>query len=323
MVINLSPIEIDMEDCGTIMTLPIKIINETHVKSLIGRWYHDYDKSMDVLYNPKKIKNEVGKRYHFKSPITCGNPDFKICRKCFGKYYIPTPNVGILAGQYIAERMTQLSMRTFHTSGSCTLPTNPKIIDLIYNYLEDLKINYLNSNVDGSTLILSIELNEQQIELFKEVEGFCEYVIDNGKTHIMYSNIYHVENRDVTQVIKSINKLLKRQSPKDLMEIDEVYQQYIETVLEIGQIYSSFVEIVLCNMYLTKDNQVIRYPLQLNPKVQIHHKLSIKKLHTVVSKLLGLLYEPNEISISNYSSTTKLPQQKNTILERVWNNDII
>lgn len=323
MVINLSPVEIDMEDCGTSIRFQIKILSVSHVKSLIGRWHHDYDKSKDVVYNPKNINTEVGKTYYFRSPITCGNPDFKICRKCFGKYHIPTPNVGILAGQYIAERMTQLSMRTFHTSGSCTLPTNKEVVDIIYKNLEDLNSKrMLFLDDEGSTIILNRILTEQEVRIFANIEGYKGVHTDDGRTYIMYSNKYRVVNKDVTQVIQTVNQLLRRQDTKDLINISEVYHEYIDNVLDVGQIYSSFVEIVLCNMYLTKDNKIIRYALQTNPNAIAHHKLSIKKLHTVVSKLLGLLYEPNEVSIGNYLTTTTLPQQSETILEKVWNNDI-
>jgi len=111
LVINLSPITIDQEDCGTNFGFKIKLVDINHVKSLRFRWYSN--RGNWEIYNPIDLQSEVGLERVFRSPITCQNPDFKICRKCFGHYpSIQSPYAGILAGQYISERLTQLSMRT-------------------------------------------------------------------------------------------------------------------------------------------------------------------------------------------------------------------
>ena len=48
-------------------------------------------------------------------------------------------------------------------------------------------------------------------------------------------------------------------------------------------------------------------------------KLNLKQIHTIVSKLLGLLYEPNSVSLSTFSNPNYVLQDDaNTIFERLW-----
>lgn len=126
MVLNLSPIEIAEDDCETNFGLVIKIQSKNHAITLVGKYYSTYNptfvskigitKAINdwVLFTEKDIDSSIGKTFVFRSPITCQTSNFKICKKCFGEYPgIKSNLVGIIAGQSIAERMTQLSMRTF------------------------------------------------------------------------------------------------------------------------------------------------------------------------------------------------------------------
>jgi len=327
LVINLSPIELDMDDCGTKIGLRIEIQSKEHAHSLIRRYYHDYEIGQDILYQPRNLQDEIGKVYIFKSPITCCNPDFKICRKCFGDYNITTPNVGILAGQYIAERLTQLSMRTFHTSGSCTIPVNDRVVDILEAHIKDIQINpdqfkQFNGIKDASVLILSTILEDQDLKLFQDIHGYVDFFILDNDTYMLYLNTGKIMNYDVTQIIRSVNEILRKQVGKKIEPITDTYAKFIKNTLSVGTIYSSFVELVLCNMYLTKDDEILRYALQRDINSVPFTKLSIKKLHRAISKLLGLLYEPNEISINGYDTNNNIPQTRNTILEQLWSNMI-
>ena len=113
MVVNLSPVEIGSADCGTNLGLLINIFSKKHAKSLVNRYYKINNDDNWTLFKEEDIDKYVGQSILFRSPITCNEPGFKICRKCFGKYDIKSPYVGVLAGQYLSERQTQLSMRTF------------------------------------------------------------------------------------------------------------------------------------------------------------------------------------------------------------------
>ena len=111
MTVNLSPVEIQEDDCGSHLRFDITILDSAHAKSLFNRYYTDNGKLH--LYKPKNINDEVGKTYSFRSPMCCISPNFGICKVCFGKYDgIKSKYVGIIAGQSISERLTQLTMRT-------------------------------------------------------------------------------------------------------------------------------------------------------------------------------------------------------------------
>jgi len=315
MTVNLSPVEIGLDDCGTHLTFNITILSESHATSLRNR-YHMKDDVLH-LYEPEDLKSEVGKSYSFRSPMCCANPGFGICSTCFGKYEgIKSKHVGIIAGQSISERLTQLTMRTFHTSGSCDLPTNPEVIKIIKAQMIDI-VN--DTATKTSILKFTPTLTMTQIDLFSEIDGFATYQHNESITELTYYNIYKVENRDVTAIIKDMKKLTQAESGK-LTPISDVYDRFITNALSVGQIYSTFVEIVLCNMYITKNKEILRYALQHNVNAIPHKKLNIMRLHSVISKLLGLLYEPNSQSICEFANTTNpLPITANTVLERFWN----
>lgn len=217
--------------------------------------------------------------------------------------------------QYISERLTQLSLRTFHSSGSCSLETNPAIVKIIYNCLEDI---IEDKERDLSILMFNRELFTSEITEFQNIPGYVDQILVNSKTQLRYINLYNVINQDVTIIIKKINNLLKKEV-KNIIPIDETYSNFINYVLSVGDVYSIFIEIILCNMYLTKDEQIMRYALQNNSAVQPHFKLGVKQLNKIVSKLLGLLYEPNEITISRYAdSNINIPIKSDTIFEKFW-----
>lgn len=143
--------------------------------------------------------------------------------------------------------------------------------------------------------------------------------IDNNI--VAYQDLCKVENQDVTQKIKQINKLLllQKRTKNGILSPKETYQEFIEIILELGLIYSTFIEIVLCNMFINGDKVPIRYLLNSDPNAMADIKLNVKQLHSIVSKLLGLLYEPNSVSISTFSSkSSKLPEFADTVFERLW-----
>ena len=313
LVLNLSPIELGSNDCGTNIGFNITIQNKAHAKSLINRYYnrngHWY------LFREQDVATSIGKEMLFRSPITCQEPGFKICRKCFGEYAVKTPFVGILSGQYISERMTQLSMRTFHTSGSCQLKNNPILENFIYEHMLDLGyVSELKSFTKFDTII-----PPEIINIAMTLPGFDSF----DDYNLYFIDVHGVQNEDVTRIIKETNDLLKLEKGNSITAIQDTYHQYIQKVLDVGQIYSSFVELVLCNMYVCADNRVLRYALKDDLNASPVRKLNVKKLHTVVSKLLGLLYEPNGFSICKFSDhADQLSETSDTILERLWCDSI-
>ena len=201
-----------------------------------------------------------------------------------------------------------------HTSGSCDLPTDPDIIKIIKQQLHDITHGKWTSTLHFTPTLTAI-----QIEKFSKLDGFVEHKHNESFTEIIYDNVQNVQNRDVTAVIQTMKRLTQAETGK-LTPIDKIYEQFMKNALSVGQIYSTFIEIVMCNMYITNDKTVLRYALQKDPSAVPVKKLNIMRLHSVVSKLLGLLYEPNSQSICEFANTTNpLPTTSNTVLERFWN----
>lgn len=114
--VNLSPIELDLNDCGTKNTLQVELLNKRHIQSFMNRTYVDENGNLHKFDHKKA---QVGEVYNFRSPIYCQSPDFHVCKTCFGHYEnISSPYIGIIAGQSLSERSTQLSMRTFLNEAS-------------------------------------------------------------------------------------------------------------------------------------------------------------------------------------------------------------
>lgn len=312
-VLNLSPVEITEKDCGSDIGFNIYIKNVDHGKSLLNRYF--YYSNEWILFEKHHIDKFIDQNVLFRSPICCKTKNFKICQKCFGEYELPTNYVGILAGQYISERLTQLSMRTFHTSGSCSIDVDNKLVNFLENYLIDIK-NYSNS----FELIFKIDIPEDIILTFKNNSENTFLKCD--KNIIKFNNAYGLINKDVAGIVKDMDNLLSREF-KNITPVDQKYQTFIESVLKTGNIYSSFIEVILCNMYVarttdTNEEKVLRYALHENSNYKIIKKLSVKSLHRKISRLLGLLYEPNEKSICRYADDNRLPQFTNSVFENLW-----
>lgn len=110
----LSPLEIVEEDCGTENYVGTIIFSKKQVETLVGKYYKLSNELLDGEWKVLDFetgKKLINKKIFIRSPITCQTPNFRICRKCFGARTFPTKYVGIVAGQVISERITQLLMR--------------------------------------------------------------------------------------------------------------------------------------------------------------------------------------------------------------------
>ncbi|MFW6247032.1 MAG: hypothetical protein ACOC22_02555 [bacterium] len=109
----LSPIELAEEDCKTPGYIETVIFSRKHAQSLVGKYYQLSDgimKDWEVL-DSKTAISLINRKIKLRSPMTCHTSDFRICKKCFGERYFPTKYVGVVAGQIVSERLTQLIMR--------------------------------------------------------------------------------------------------------------------------------------------------------------------------------------------------------------------
>jgi hypothetical protein len=112
-----------------------------------------------LVDNVKQIESLMNQKIKMRSPIYCKSD--KLCKKCMGKLgdRLKTRNIGIIAGNTIGERGTQLIMRTFHTGGKISIVV-PEFINIISDNsaISIEKINeFIKISEDNPRTILSKE----------------------------------------------------------------------------------------------------------------------------------------------------------------------
>jgi|GEM_PF-1148808 len=302
----LSPLEIVEEDCGTDYHLEFIVFNQKHAKTLTGKYYKDPNNpSMEwSLLDFPTAKSYINKKIWIRSPMTCQTENFRICKKCFGNRKLNTPYIGIVAGQLISERLTQLVMRSFHTSGSCNLAINNDIKNFIKNHLIDIEF------IDDKYILI---FDQSPTISFADINGY-DHIKDN-KVFIDTVN-EKVVNIDVISTLTHINELLNTKTKNISKTPTEYYEEFMSRILEVGTIFSSFVECVFANMFLTGKNPNIFWRYDQNNNIIF--KAGRSNLAYIVNPRLSCLFQPNSTTLQylNYKSDFK------TFYEKVWDQTL-
>jgi len=320
MVMNFSPVEICEDDCGTQYGFPIRVEDQTHAKSLVGRYYTTVGSTIWTILDPSQARDLIGEEIIIRSPITCISANHKICKKCFGDYNLPGPFVGLITGQYLAERITQLSLRTFHTSGSATYEFSDEIYHFFINNLMDI-----NNHTGYFTLQFKKDMPS---ELLTEICKITHdtFIPERSSSKVLaFNEMDECENDDVSTVLNAVKAQFRAETGLNPSSIQESYEILMKNVLNLGFIKSVYIEIALCNAFLNKNKQVFRYGIKDAQEnggaiLPVHTRLNIKGIHRIISPLLSLLYEPNARSIHNIhemrENMFKQPEEL-TIFERI------
>lgn len=336
-VMGLSVMELESEDCGTEHYLEIIVTSQKHAQTLVGKYYRDpqtTELEWKVLTFLEAIKF-INRTIYIRSLITCEEPNFKICKKCFGAREFPTKYVGITAGQSVVERITQLILRTFHVSGGANLPKNNIILEFFRDHLINVeniekninisfKENPINQNtelnIQPKLTILTFDTNEFPDALIDKelgvISGLMKTDYKNNQLSFRADSKV-IKNEDVIAVMNQVKNVLKQESkltksPKDY------YQDFMTLMLSVGTVYSSFIEMLFANMFLVDyDNKVFwRYNQDKTPTF----KLGDKQLASYISPLLGLLYQPNKNSVEKIDLNMEeiIDSPILTIYEKIW-----
>ncbi len=315
----LSMIEFDLEDCETNNHLEFIVMSKDHASTLIGKYYCD-PKELETFPDWKILdsitaKSYINKKICVRSPMTCVNHNFKICNKCFGAKRLTTKYAGIVAGQLITERLTQLTLRTFHESGRATLPVDSEIVKFFEEHLINVKTDIINNqeettlefDTDQFPIQLIVSSSTQQVYGLKEVKG--KTLIYGEDHHIVY-------NQDVISVVNNIKSIL-RQGPVTTSVVP-YYIELMTALLTVGNLYSSFVEILFANMFITDydKKEFWRYRQDLPPT----YKLGDKMMASFISSRIGLLYQPNKETIEkvDLEELDNIDLENLTIYEKIF-----
>lgn len=310
MVYNLSPVELNEDDCGTPHGFDIKIKNYKHGLNLLKRYCLINNEW--VLFTKDMIEDYIGETLKFRSPITCYSPNFKICKKCFGEYKSNSSYIGVITGQSTSERLTQLSMSSFHTSGSASLKMEPELQEFIKNNIEDIR-NY----EDESQILFNKKIPDNIKSIFMDMEGY-KYIINNS---VFFENIEEkITNQDVSEVIGAVNGSLLTETGNSILSIEKNYQKFVDHILSKQDIYSVFFEIILCNLYVNDDNKIYRYMLRDGDKIKISKKYNIDSVHSIMTNgILSLVFRPNSQNIINfYKNKNSYDNSNLSIFEKIW-----
>jgi hypothetical protein len=303
----LSVAEIIEDDCLDNSGLKIKVLNQKHAEILIHKYYKNELNQNWELITKDNFLNFINKEIYIRSPMTCKSKNFKICKKCFGEKKISTKYIGITAGQVLAERITQLTMRVFHESGAAKYDIDFNLCKYIEEYL--IKISY-----NDTELILEFDNNDIPEE-FKNILTFKS--INNNK--VIFDKDYNEDiiNKDIAVILTTFQNLLKtnKKLDKNNQPVD-YYLKFVDLMLSIGSLYSSYIEILLCNQFIVnKDNtEFWRY----NQDKLAISKLGDKTLSRNLSPLLGILYEPNISSINLIDDIINDNYNSDNIYEKLY-----
>lgn len=289
LVMSLGCLEIVEDDCGTEDGINVEVRSLDHAKSIIYKYYKlKQNEEWKLINNLDDAKSLIGKEIILRSPMKCHTKDFKLCKKCYGERPTRTKYVGITAGQCITERLTQLSMRSFHSSGSAQLEARPEFSKLIKKHLIDIRKN--NKKIE-----LVFDTNEFPLDEIKQIDG---YKSCKGNSIFFDELNKDITNYDVVTVIGDINDMLKKKTKIEETP-DQYYDKLISAVLTVGGTYSSFVEMMLTHQFLVDEDNFWRYNYDKPPVM----KLSDKAVAAKISPLLGFLFQPNKITINGFTDS--------------------
>ncbi len=185
----------------------------------------------DIQQKMKKTRMQI---VIVRSPLTCETSQ-GVCQKCYGLMpggdFPPIgTNVGVLDGQAISERSTQLTMRTFHTGGAVDTSGGAlagfKRLEQIFKVPETVPSKATLAQVDG------------QIESIKESPIGGKDILINGITHYVPLNLEPTvkKHQSVVKGDKISTGFIK---PQELAELKNFKYAQREMVKELDDIYEN------------------------------------------------------------------------------------
>lgn len=309
-VYSLASVKFDpsLKSCGTKKFFKIKIEDEKTARAFLGR----YLSNGKII---KSIEDIMGKNIEVYSPLFCTSP--KICRKCIGEHAVNSiagsTNLGIIAGQIMGERGTQLTLSTMHTGGASEVKNfltedndlnnvvKQEGLDIIA--ITDLQIEFDENDIhgiDSNEYLVSkftIKSKEYNIELdldylFTIIISSSDDILYEDEKYIISFNsgllIGSMKNATTSftgaaeRVIKTLNN--KRLINEDLvMEIFYIYA-YANAIREIWPIE------ILCSQ-LHRDPDKPAFPWRLSGMNKSPLRIGVKQVSLLENWKRGAQFE--------------------------------
>jgi len=177
------------DDCGTSKGISLAVdekdVLDRHLATTVRAGNKTF--TAGTLITPEvrnSLRNNKVGKVVVRSPLRCQHGP-GVCKKCYGLTEDGKPpeiglNVGVLAGQAIGERATQLSMKAFHTGG--TAATKTELVDE-FSRVKDLLL--FPKTLPGSATLSTVSGTVEKIE--KDPAGGHNVYI-NGERHYVPQN---------------------------------------------------------------------------------------------------------------------------------------
>jgi len=276
--IGILKLDKENEDCGTEKYYNITIKNRNHLKLLNHRWYLDADAGIEVLVDINDI-NLIGKTLPFRSPVTCKNQDYKICKKCFGEKTPESINLGSTVGAALAEGMIQSVLRTHHFGGAFIAHEDKQLIDILRN----------SDFIEPDTIICDEEgakyIEEYLFNIYEEEDLIITRENLNSRIHLKLNVINLPFNDDAVKQLNNIVGLIdKNRDKSSMIEPSELYDK-LELVLEQNNILSVYLELIISLLYYDENGILYRYTDK-----ELHSQVALKNIIEVLDPKLGIFY---------------------------------
>jgi hypothetical protein len=217
-------INMDVEDCGTKFTIPVKIDSAKTLKKLNKRKYYMKDKKKMRTINYKEdFSNLENKTIYLRSPITCACK-YGICKTCYGDLYKYNHdfNVGIVGVLLLTSKLTQLNLSAKHNIQAKANKINWS--EDFQNYFTVNKSEISYSGNSGVKIFIK-EFYENEESYDNQIE-FDHLVIVDGKKEIeLESPVLLRINQEIIN-IDDIHDIKNDQyiiNTKDYFESDTIF----------------------------------------------------------------------------------------------------
>ena len=312
------------EDCGAEPILNITLTEDNYY-AYIYKWFivaGSEDKEL-IKLTLDNYTEYLDKELIFRTHINCKSE--KVCQKCYGHYnnIFNSKYVGIIGAQALGERVTQLTMRTFHTGGTVS-DIREEIDPQYFSHVDD---DYFNLTA------LEIEdIDDLEYEVGNELTHNIYITLEDGvELMIPKSAIMNVKIKPKSKITKgtkifslsggasSVINLLDlvmtniEHPDKNVKSWRELYDILFKAFYETEGIISTHLETLISNMLRNPDtNELAR----ISPDgIDNYYILSIKKI-PILRRILTMGYQGFHNNLLKSLATFK-DNKESSILEKV------
>ena len=284
--------EKEIDDCAQVKEVryfETLIPNKDILKTLKYRWYLDEETGEEKLIQGDE-ENLIGKTIKLRSPITCGLPDYKVCKKCLGEKRPETANLGAPIGQFLSEAIIQSILRTHHFGGAFLADVD----ETLKTILKKVEIKAEND----LTEIIGVEAEINYIEDYlnsKYKDGLeLEKEESNGKMKLSIKVLSLPFSEDAVKLLRETTAIIDKNSSS--IDMKQSFLKLAEISAYNG-ILNIYFELVLSLLFYDEDNILYRYsdkePIKqlalkdvienIDPKLTIFYNFSNKTIQKIFS----------------------------------------